>query len=148
MDFLTLLKGTAAASLLFLAGAAAPAQQSPPPRYAQALVRQQVVIRLRQYPIANAVEWKEGKGLKCVPARFIAGATLASQHKVDLILRDRRRVRASLESSCPALDYYHGFYITPNPDGMICADRDIIRSRMGGQCEIERFRNLELVAKR
>ena len=43
---------------------------------------------------------------------------------VDLILRNRQRVRAKLESSCPALDYYYGFYITPNPDGMVCEDRD------------------------
>ena len=61
-----------------------------------------------------------------------------SQNSVDLILRNRQRVRAKLESSCPALDYYYGFYITPNPDGLVCEDRDIIRSRMGGACEIDR----------
>ena len=148
MDSLPIMKWAAAVSLLLLAGGAAPAQQAPPPRYAQGVVRQQVVIRVRQFPVASVVEWKEGKGFKCVPARAIVAATLASQHKVDLVLRDRRRVRASLETSCPALDYYYGFYITPNADGMICADRDIIRSRMGGQCEIDRFRNLEPVARR
>ena len=59
-----------------------------------------------------------------------------------------RNWRAKLESSCPALDYYYGFYITPNPDGMVCEDRDNIRSRMGGACEIDRFRGLEPVVRR
>ena len=99
-------------------------------------------------PRRRGCEWKEGKGPKCVPARAIAGATLVGRSSVDLILRNRQRVRAKLESSCPALDYYYGFYITPNPDGMVCEDRDNIRSRMGGACEIDRFRSLEPVVRR
>ena len=71
-----------------------------------------------------------------------AVALLLGQSSVDLLLRDNSRVRAKLENACPALDYYYGFYISPNPDGQICADRDVIRSRMGGQCEIEAFRRL------
>ena len=53
-------------------------------------------------------------------------------------------IRARLASSCPALDYYYGFYITPNADGQVCADRDVIRSRMGGACQIDKFRLLKL----
>ena len=136
-----------AAALPLLTGAAAAAPEPPRVQYAQ-LVRQQVVIRVRQSAPASPVEWKEGKSLKCVPARAILGAAMPSQNSVDLILRDRSRIRARLENRCPALDYYHGFYITPHADGLICADRDIIRSRMGGQCEIDRFRSLEVVAKR
>jgi hypothetical protein len=67
---------------------------------------------------------------------------LLSQNSVDLIFRDRSRIRARLERSCPALDYYHGFYLSPTKDGQICADRDTIRSRMGGQCGIDKFRSL------
>ena len=33
-------------------------------------------------------------------------------------------------------------------DGQICEDRDVIRSRMGGACEIDRFRSLEPVVRR
>ena len=98
-------------------------------------------------PVAAPVEWKEGKGPRCVPARAILGASLLGQNSVDLILKNRSRLRAELGSRCPALDYYYGFYITPNPDGMICADRDIIRSRVGGECEIERFRTLQAVRR-
>lgn len=80
--------------------------------------------------------------MKCVSARSVAGATLLGRDSVDLILRDNSRVRAELQNSCPALDYYNGFYISPNSDGMICADRDVIRSRVGGACEIDAFRSL------
>jgi hypothetical protein len=52
-------------------------------------------------------------------------------------------MRAKLERSCPALDYYFGFYIMPAADGQICADRDSIRSRVGGECGIDRFRTLK-----
>lgn len=132
--------------LLLTTGAAPPPQDEQPLEYAQLIVREQIVVRTRRIVpqvSATPVEWKEGKGLKCVPARAIAGAALLGQNSVDLILHDNRRVRARLASSCPALDYYYGFYIRPNADGMICADRDAIRSRVGGECEIDRFRTLE-----
>jgi hypothetical protein len=142
-----MIRSGAAALLLLAAGAP---QTSPPPRpvhYGQTVVREQVIVRFRQTP-PGRIEWKEGKGPKCIPARAILGATLIGKTSVDLILRNRQRVRAKLESSCPALDYYYGFYISPNPDGLICEDRDTIRSRMGGSCEIDRFRSLEAIVRR
>ena len=147
MHVSTTLRAGAAALLLLAAGAPAAAPPARPAQYGQTVVREQVIIRFRQAP-PTRVEWKEGKGPKCVPARAIAGATLVGKSSVDLILRNRQRVRARLESSCPALDYYYGFYITPNPDGMVCEDRDNIRSRMGGACQIERFRSLEPIVRR
>ncbi|MET1111865.1 MAG: hypothetical protein ABWX67_10110 [Allosphingosinicella sp.] len=146
MDGSSLIRAGAAALLLLAAGAPA-APPARPLQYGQAVVREQVIIRFRQTP-PTRVEWREGKGPKCIPARAIAGATLVGKSSVDLIMRSRQRVRARLESSCPALDYYYGFYITPNPDGMVCEDRDNIRSRMGGACEIDRFRSLEPVVRR
>ena len=119
-----------------------------PVQYAQVTIRQQIIVRVPARPRSGApparqVEWKESKGPKCIPAKSIAGATLRGRDEVDLILRNHSRIRAKLESSCPALDYYQGFYISPNPDGMVCEDRDVIRSRVGGSCEIERFRGLK-----
>ena len=138
---------SAAAALLALGvGASIPAPAQTPRE--GVIIREQIVVRLHSRPGPPAIQWKEGKGPKCVPARSIAGAALVSRNSVDLVLRDRRRVRARLESSCPALDYYYGFYITPNKDGMICADRDFIRSRVGGHCEIDAFRSLEATASR
>ena len=139
--------GTAALLLLLAAAAPAAGQRARPAQFGQTVVREQVIIRFRQTP-PTRVDWKEGKGPRCIPARAIAGATLVGKSSVDLIMRTRQRVRAKLQSSCPALDYYYGFYITPNPDGMICEDRDDIRSRMGGACGIERFRSLEPVVRR
>ncbi|MFL6843955.1 MAG: hypothetical protein ACJ8ER_03640 [Allosphingosinicella sp.] len=139
---------SAAAALLALA-AGAP-QAAPPPRpvqYGQTEVREQVIIRFRQ-STPTRIEWKEGKGPKCVPAQAIIAASLVGNNSLDLILRNRQRVRAKLESRCPALDYYYGFYLTRNPDGMVCQDRDIVRSRMGGACGIDKFRSLEPIVRR
>ena len=139
-----------AGALLVLVGAAPPpAAADRPEQYAQMVVREQIMVRVQtRRPAAAPVQWKEGKGPKCVPARAILGASLLGEDSVDLVMRDKSRVRARLDSSCPALDYYYGFYIRPNRDGMICADRDAIRSRVGGQCGIERFRSLQAVARK
>ena len=108
-----------------------------------------VPVRIRQISSAPATlyRWKESKGPECIPARAIMGAALLSENSVDLILRDRRRFRAKLDNNCPELDYYFGFYINATVDGLVCADRDIIRSRVGGQCGIERFRALQAIPK-
>ena len=134
--------------LTALSGAPAEASPADPIHFAQLVIREQILVRvpvrLRQIPDPKAplVDWKESRGPNCVPMQSIAGATLLGPNSVDLILRDHTRVRARMEKSCPALDYYRGFYIRPSSDGRICADRDAIRSRMGGECEIEKFRTL------
>ena len=119
------------------------------------IVREQIIIRVpvrvREVAPASAsaslIRWREGRGPNCLNASDIVGATLLSENSVDLVLRDNRRVRARLSSRCPALDYYYGFYVRPTADGKICAERDTIRSRMGGQCGIERFRSLTAVRR-
>jgi hypothetical protein len=145
-----------AAALLALVLGLSGSASAPVPAHAQSraqvTVTEQLIIRvpvrMRQItPAASMFRWKESKGPRCVPWRNIAGAALLSENSVDLILRDRRRVRAKLDTHCPELDYYYGFYISPNADGQICADRDAIRSRVGGQCGIERFRSLEAVRR-
>ena len=138
------------AVLLLTALSGMPDTVSPtdPVHFAQIYIREQILIRvpakLRQMqpPTIEPVEWKEGKGPKCVSMRLIAGAALVGQNSVDLVFRDKSRVRAKLERSCPALDYYRGFYVSPTKDGQICADRDFIRSRLGGHCEIDKFKTL------
>lgn len=140
---------SAPALLLLVLALAGGGPAARPEEYAQLTVSERVIVRIpvRVRTPAPQFEWKESKGPKCVPARFIAGAALAGRDRVDLVLRDRRRIRAELDDDCPTLDYYYGFYITPNRDGQICADRDIIRSRAGGQCGIERFRALAPVPR-
>lgn len=154
MTFSRMIRWAAALPLVAAASAAEPAPESgaapAPTRFAQLVVSERIMIRTTRMREALPVEppqtrWKEKHGPKCIQAKAIAGAALVSQNSVDLILRDNRRLRARLERSCPALDYYYGFYITPNPDGQVCADRDVIRSRMGGSCQIDRFRLLKPV---
>ena len=144
-----------AAAFMLSVLSAAPAEPSAadPIHFAQVIIREHILIRVpvRPGPTPEAatapVEWKESRGPKCVPMRSIAGAGLVGPNSVDLILRDRSRVRAKLEKSCPALDYYYGFYMRVPEDGQICADRDAVRSRMGGQCEIDKFRTLTAEAR-
>ena len=141
---------TGAAVLLLLLSASA--EQGPPrPRSDGTLVvrNRQIIFRvpsgIQQVAPAGSslIKLREGRGPDCINATRLMGATLLRQNSVDLILRDNSRVRARLQRRCPALDYYRGFYVTPNPDGQICADRDIIRSRMGGECGIDKFRSLK-----
>jgi hypothetical protein len=112
--------------------------------FAQVTIRQTFIIRVPNRRSAPApLRWKIKKGPKCVEMASIAGAAIVTDDAIDLVLRGGERLRAQFSSSCPALDYYSGFYMLPTEDGRICADRDMIRTRSGGQCEIQRFRKLK-----
>jgi hypothetical protein len=141
----------AAALLLLLFGSASAQERPAAPRAQQGRItvpQRQIIIRvpsgLRQVAPAGAslIKWREGRGPDCIAAGRLIGATLPGPNSVDLILRDNSRVRARLQRRCPALDYYRGFYINATADGRICADRDSIRSRAGGECQIDQFRSL------
>ena len=97
---------------------------------------------------ASRIRWEEHGGPRCIAWAQIAGSGLLSQDSVDLVFRDATRVRARLERHCPALDYYAGFYMSATPDGLICADRDSIRARTGGECRIDSFRTLRAARAR
>ena len=120
----------------------------PVPAVQRMVVRDDIIMHV---PIANRrlppLEWIERKGPKCVPAGMIAGAAMASPSEIDFTLRDRRRIRARLDSDCAGLDFYGGFYVEPE-GGAVCARRDEIRSRAGSSCRIEGFKRLEGRLKR
>jgi hypothetical protein len=106
------------------------------------LVQQdEIIIRVPVKPMQRRVQWVEKKGPKCIASGAIRGAFLAASDRVDFITVRHRRFRAELNENCPALDFYEGFYLNPE-DERVCAKRDMIRSRMGGGCRIERFREL------
>ena len=124
----------------------APAAWAAGEEHAQLTIRQRVVVRIQTAPAPVTPprsEWKERKGPRCIPMAMIQGAAVMTKGSVDLILRGGKRVRARFAASCPALDYYSGFYVAPTSDGMICASRDSVRDRAGGECEVARFRKLE-----
>lgn len=116
---------------------------------AQLRVEQRVVIRVPTQPAAisalapnKPVKWKEKKGPKCIALNRLRAAAVTTDDSIDLVLQNGARLRAKLNSSCPAIDFYQGFYLRPSADGLICSDRDSVRTRAGAVCEITRLRTL------
>ncbi len=105
------------------------------------VVQEEVIMRVPVRPMPHKFKWIEKKGPKCIPTAAIRGAMLSDREYVDFVLFDRTRIRARLSEDCPALDFYNGFYLTPD-GGKLCARRDEIRSRIGSSCQIERFHRL------
>jgi len=105
------------------------------------VIEDEVIIRVPVRPPTVRLEWKEHKGPKCIPTSEIRGAFLSGNDHVDFLMSGHRRLRAKFDEDCPALDFYTGFYLTSD-DEKICSGRDVIRSRSGGTCLIDRFRKL------
>jgi hypothetical protein len=104
--------------------------------------QRQIILRVPVRPHPRmSLRWEEEKGPKCLPVGAIAGAMLSSPGSIDLLLRNSQRVRAKLDEDCAGLDFYAGFYLQTE-DRQFCADRDVIRNRMGGTCQVEKFRML------
>ncbi len=87
-------------------------------------------------------KYREKKIGKCLPMNNILGVQMYQGRELDLITRDRKRIRARLEKKCQARSFYSGFYMEKSKDGKICVDRDMLHSRTGSKCEIDRFRQL------
>lgn len=139
----------AAALAAGLGPAVADAQRAGTPRqnvavrqfqFRQTLVR--VPVRPAPLRMTAPIAWKEKRGPKCLPGGRFAGAQLSKPGSVDLFLRDGRAMRAEFNKRCTGLDLHHGFYMRGTSDGRMCAGRDSIHARSGGQCEIKRFRSL------
>ena len=135
-------------ALLAAATSIAPAVDAVPTgnvEIAQIMIQQRFIFRVPARPVEERprlLRWREKHGPRCVPAGELAGAAITQPDTVDLFLRGGARLRAQLDDACPALDYYSGFYIAPSKDGRVCAGRDAIRTRMGGECGVVRFRAL------
>ena len=148
------------ASAAPIAAAGTPAMPGPaglglaPVLLAQGSIHERIIIRVKRIfhggprpvgraPLSRPVEWKERKGPECIMVSEIEGAFLADRGAVDLVMDDGTRLRAKLDGECRSLDYYPGFYLRPGRDGLICRDRDAIRMRSGGSCEIDDFKTLK-----
>jgi len=129
---------------ILLATGEAPRSSEPPlaPPVRMMTIERQMILRVpvRPYPRIN-FRWEEEKGPKCVPVGAIVGAMLSGPDSIDIVLRNRQRLRAKLDDDCEGLDFYGGLYLQTE-DGQLCAKRDVIRSRMGAACPIEKFRML------
>ncbi|NCP12268.1 MAG: hypothetical protein GW859_10035 [Sphingomonadales bacterium] len=133
-------------------------------RWRQVIVEQRVIIRIPARsrassfrpasPSANGdapsptIVWREKKAPRCLPIQSLRGVQVTRDDSIDLLTSERQRLRARLDESCRTLDFYSGFYIDRNEDGMICAGRDVIQARSGARCAIEKFRLMVPVAIR
>ncbi len=122
----------------------------------QVIIEQQLIIRVPAQrsrlnnfaaepgPAHRATDvpivWKEKKAPKCVAMRNIMGMQAVQRDSIDIITRQKQRLRAQLNRGCRALDFYAGFYMQGSKDGQLCEDRDQIHARTGAKCEIDKFR--------
>lgn len=97
-------------------------------------------------PQAAPVQLRERAIGNCVPLRGIAGVQTTRDNRLLFYMNDRRVVRADLERSCRATDFYQGFYVESSADGQLCIDRDALQSRTGANCEVSRLRQLVAVS--
>jgi hypothetical protein len=136
---------------LMIAAPIAAEQVSPDgTQWAQLTIRGRIIVRVPRLradpppvPVpATPIRWIEKHGDKCVPMAGLAGALVPGPGAVDFVLAGGSRVRARLGGDCHALDFYAGFYVQPDPDGMMCAGRDAVRARSGAVCAIRTFKRL------
>ncbi|MGR4893034.1 hypothetical protein ACIPPQ_18525 [Sphingopyxis sp. LARHCG72] len=143
----------AAPEPLVAVGAQTPDQAS---SFWQVVIEQQLIIRVpaQRSQLNNfaagpsssrratelPIVWKEKKAPKCVAMRNILGMQAVQRDSIDIITRQKQRLRAQLNRGCRALDFYAGFYMQGSKDGRLCEDRDQIHARTGAKCEIDKFR--------
>lgn len=129
-----------------------------PPRVGQVRIEQRVVIRVSPRPRATrqdllaqlprgemATRLEERPMGNCVAVQRIAGVGTTNDNRLVLFMSDRRIVSARLEKSCKPEDFYSGFYVERNEDGMLCVKRDELQSRAGAKCGVDAFRQLVAV---
>ncbi|MES2442887.1 MAG: hypothetical protein V4574_08660 [Pseudomonadota bacterium] len=106
------------------------------------ITRTTIIARSRPVAPPPPVAMVERKAKDCLEMRRIIGFGITQPDSVDLVLNDGSRMRARLGNNCRSLGFYQGFYVKPNPDGKMCAGRDPIRTRSGGECSIQVFKAL------
>jgi hypothetical protein len=112
---------------------------APQPRVQSPNVRPDMLISLPQRAIGSSFE--EKRIGRCLPVSSIAGVQPNGANDLILYMRDRRIVRAQLEHSCRAREFYSGFYVSGG-DGRLCVDRDMLQSRSGTNCKLSEIRQL------
>lgn len=72
----------------------------------------------------------------CIDATKIAGAELYSDWGIVLTMKNHRRYRMFFARECPEMSFYQGFYYKRTRSGQLCAGRDSVGARSGGECPI------------
>lgn len=115
----------------------------------QVHIEQRVIIRIAPGPPPTREEmrahipraergprFKEKKLKGCVAIDDIAGSEPSENNRLLLFMRDHRVLSAALERACDPDDFYLGFYIERNADGMLCSKRDKLQARTGVTCQV------------
>lgn len=93
-------------------------------------------------PRPGAPRYIERKMGKCVPVTGLLGVQPGGGNRLIMMLKDGRVVSATLGKSCQSRDYYSGFLVAKNSDGMICQGRDQLLARNGANCQVTGFRQI------
>ena len=115
----------------------------------QVHIEQRVIIRIAPGPppgreemfarpprAAKPARFKEKKLKGCIPIEEIVASQPSDDNRLLLYMRDHRVLSAALERACDPADYYLGFYIERNDDGMLCSKRDKLHARTGATCQV------------
>lgn len=117
----------------------------------QVTIEQRVIIRIprQNTPPASTtsrnkvtqMRYKEEKIGNCLLMNKLVAARPAGDSSLDLVTTDGVLIRTYLEE-CSARDFYAGAYMERSSDGKLCVNRDLLHSRTGTKCEIDKFRLL------
>lgn len=127
------LSGVAAVLIGLAAIAAAPAGR-PPADPGDAPVAR---VKATPAPVAPVpVAARKADRVRCIGVDRVAGAVVFGDRAVELSMKDGSRWRMGFAEECPALSFYQGFYYRRAVAGRLCAGRDAVISRAGGECPI------------
>lgn len=101
--------------------------------------------RLSMMPDARRIaldDLEERNAGKCIALRSIKAVQPSRSNRLLLFTRDRSLMSLRLKKNCFAQDFYSGFYVEPRSDGMLCVDREVLRSRTGANCELTEINRL------
>lgn len=129
---------TGVAAVVLVAAPAVAQSRRPPPSELQSFDGQawrRVPVRPGGEMLSRPSPPLAGRN-RCISINYIAGAQLFGDRAIELTMRGGRRWRLHLDQLCPALSFYQGFYYQQKQAGQLCAGRDAIGARSGGECAI------------
>jgi hypothetical protein len=124
-----------------LAAHPATAATPQPPPLVSVQIYSETIVRVPAAPAAVApaplrpAPPKAGRK-RCIDVSHVAGAIVYGDKAVELMLSTGQRWRMYLAQGCPTLSFYQGFYYRRAQAGRLCAGRDAVIVRSGGECAI------------
>jgi hypothetical protein len=111
------------------AAAPEPVPETNPAPWARVQIAPGLPVTTRPFPP------KQGRD-RCINVDGLAGAQLFGDRAIELSMHNGQHYRLFLARECPALSFYQGFYYRRQKAGQLCAGRDVIGARSGGECPI------------